>query len=141
MEEYAENPSVGNIYWMLMTVLSIQETRYVSIETIRAFQALFLIDDRTAVMLLDTQEFTLIDKEGIEEELGITFGNYHDTDVRTKAYDKLIAKTYGRKDEESVYETPAPTTIGDLVKSQMCGDAACSPAVELTRCEPTNLKW
>jgi hypothetical protein len=122
----------NNVYYLMMPVLDKQSSRYISIETVRAVQALYLIDNQTVVDLLDYDTYHFIDKKGIEEELDTVFSSHHIDNERDARAEKLVAKTYGKGGEDA--PVPGPQTIAELLKHQMEADATCSPMVETSPC-------
>jgi hypothetical protein len=112
------------MYYMMLAIMEQQQSRYISIETIRAVQLMYMIDNQTVVDLLDEKHWCLIDKKAIEEELGVTFTRDHSSEERTKNFEKMIGRTYHGEIDDS-----PSMDIGELIKSQMGADAACSPKI------------
>lgn len=98
-------------YRLIMPILDMQSRHYISIETLQTVMELYAIDAETIKGILEHCSWTLTDVPGIEEGLGITLANHHDSDPR-EAHEKRIGRDYrGDEFEES------PKTLDRLVKA------------------------
>lgn len=115
-----------NVYYLMLVIWEHQSGRYVSLETLQAMQALYVMDDQTLFDLIDVGEYHLIDQEGIEYAFGLKFKEHHESTIRDKKIEALIRRTY-RDDDEPM---PPSMAIGDLILDQMKAEVACTPTTE-----------
>lgn len=125
--EYLKSMLQADGYCLMVAVMQRQRSRYISVETLRSFMSLYLVDADRMRDLTDHGDWTMLDIEGIEQELGIKFDVLHTNDERTPYYEKTIGRDYRGE------EYPEPSNaIGELVKQQMSADAASTPDPEFS---------
>jgi len=112
------------IYPFLSSIMDKQNSRYISIETIRALQSLMLVDTHTLFLLMDVNRYHIIDLEGVQEEMGCRFTREHFNEERSSKYEKVIARDYGGEQYDSA------ECIGDLIRDQMKADPASEPSLD-----------
>lgn len=115
-----------NLYYLMLVIWENQKGRYVSLETLQALQALYVMSDQTLFDLIDIGDYDLIDMPGIESAFGLEFSGSHVSTERDKRIEAMIQRTYREEDEP----VSPPVAIGDLIREQMGADAACTPSTK-----------